>query len=157
PGEDLDADAPLVAALLAEGAHLVGHSSAAVAAMLAASMCPGVVLSLTLCQPVAFPARPPLRRRPADGPRHRRTPAATRRRPTTVARLSRDRRPRCRGSRPAAAPAGARSTGDPRGPPPSVGRRTPGRLARGGTIPQTGDRRRSQRPRQPARPPGPLL
>jgi hypothetical protein len=27
PGEDLDADAPLVAALLAEGAHLVGHSS----------------------------------------------------------------------------------------------------------------------------------
>jgi len=125
--------------------------------MLAASMCPGVVLSLTLCEPVAFPARPPLRRGPADGPRHRRAPAATRRRRTMVARLSRDRRPRCRGSRPAAAPAGARSTGDPRGPPPSVGRRTPGRLARGGTIPQTGDRRRSQRPRQPARPPGPLL
>ena len=32
PGEDLDADASLVAGLLPEGAHLVGHSSGAVAA-----------------------------------------------------------------------------------------------------------------------------
>jgi pimeloyl-ACP methyl ester carboxylesterase len=58
PGEDLDADAPLVAALLAGGAHLVGHSSGAVAAMLAAAMRPGAVLSLTLCEPVAFQLAP---------------------------------------------------------------------------------------------------
>jgi pimeloyl-ACP methyl ester carboxylesterase len=58
PGEDLDADAPLVAALLAGGAHLVGHSSGAVAAMLAASLRPEAVLSLTLCEPVAFQLAP---------------------------------------------------------------------------------------------------
>jgi pimeloyl-ACP methyl ester carboxylesterase len=58
PGEDLDADAPLVAGLLAEGAHLVGHSSGAVAAMLAASLRPGAVLSLTLCEPPAFQLAP---------------------------------------------------------------------------------------------------
>ncbi len=58
PGEDLDADAPLVAALLAEGAHLVGHSSGAVAAMLAAALRPGAVLSLTLCEPPAFQLAP---------------------------------------------------------------------------------------------------
>src|SRR5260370_39719916 len=56
PGEDLDADAPLVAGLLAEGAHLVGHSSGAVAAMLAAAQRPEAVLSLTLFE---APARPP--------------------------------------------------------------------------------------------------
>jgi pimeloyl-ACP methyl ester carboxylesterase len=54
PGEDLDADAPLVAGLLADGAHLVGHSSGAVAAMLAAALRPRAVLSLTLCEPPAF-------------------------------------------------------------------------------------------------------
>jgi pimeloyl-ACP methyl ester carboxylesterase len=58
PGEDLDIDAPLVAALLAEGAHLVGQSSGAVVAMLAAAMRPEAVLSLTLCEPVAFQLAP---------------------------------------------------------------------------------------------------
>ena len=58
PGEDLDADAPLVAGLLAEGAHLVGHSSGAVAAMLAAALRPRAVLSLTLCEPPAFQLAP---------------------------------------------------------------------------------------------------
>jgi pimeloyl-ACP methyl ester carboxylesterase len=58
PGEDLDADAPLVAGLLAEGAHLVGHSSGAVAAMLAAAQRPAAVLSLTLCEPVALKVAP---------------------------------------------------------------------------------------------------
>jgi pimeloyl-ACP methyl ester carboxylesterase len=54
PGEDLDADAPLVAELLGDGAHLVGHSSGAVAAMLAAALAPTAVFSLTLCEPPAF-------------------------------------------------------------------------------------------------------
>jgi pimeloyl-ACP methyl ester carboxylesterase len=54
PGEDLDTDAPLVARLLGDGAHLVGHSSGAVAAMLAAALAPKAVLSLTLCEPPAF-------------------------------------------------------------------------------------------------------
>lgn len=58
PGEDLDADAPLVAGLLPEGAHLVGHSSGAVAAMLAAALRPQAVLSLTLCEPPAFQLAP---------------------------------------------------------------------------------------------------
>ena len=58
PGEDLDADAPLVAGLLPETAHLVGHSSGAVAAMLAAALRPGAVLSLTLCEPPAFQLAP---------------------------------------------------------------------------------------------------
>jgi len=54
PGEDLEADASLVAGLLPEEAHLVGHSSGAVAAMLAAALRPRAVLSLTLCEPPAF-------------------------------------------------------------------------------------------------------
>lgn len=58
PGEDLDADAPLVAEILADGAHLVGHSSGAVAAMTAAALRPQAVLSLTLCEPVAFQVAP---------------------------------------------------------------------------------------------------
>jgi pimeloyl-ACP methyl ester carboxylesterase len=58
PGEDLDADAPLVAGLLGEGAHLVGQSSGAVAAILAAALRPEAVLSLTLCEPVAFQLAP---------------------------------------------------------------------------------------------------
>ena len=58
PGEDLDADGPLVAGLLPEGAHLVGHSSGAVAAMLAAAIKPQAVLSLTLCEPPAFQLAP---------------------------------------------------------------------------------------------------
>jgi pimeloyl-ACP methyl ester carboxylesterase len=58
PGEDLDADAPLVAGLLAGRAHLVGHSSGAVVAMLAAALRPEAVLSLTLCEPPAFQLAP---------------------------------------------------------------------------------------------------
>jgi len=58
PGEDLDADAPLVAGLLPQAAHLVGHSSGAVAAMLAAALRPEAVLSLTLCEPPAFQLAP---------------------------------------------------------------------------------------------------
>jgi pimeloyl-ACP methyl ester carboxylesterase len=58
PGEDFDADAPLVAGLLSGGAHLVGHSSGAVAAMLAAALRPAAVLSLTLCEPPAFQLAP---------------------------------------------------------------------------------------------------
>jgi pimeloyl-ACP methyl ester carboxylesterase len=57
-GEDLDRDAPLVAGLLAGGAHLVGHSSGAVAAMLAAAQRPQAVVSLTLCEPPAFQLAP---------------------------------------------------------------------------------------------------
>lgn len=57
-GEDLDRDAPLVAELLAGGAHLVGHSSGAVAAMLAAALRPQAVRSLTLCEPPAFQLTP---------------------------------------------------------------------------------------------------
>jgi pimeloyl-ACP methyl ester carboxylesterase len=48
----------LVAGLLADGAHLVGQSSGAVAAMLAAAVRPEAVLSLTLCEPVAFQVAP---------------------------------------------------------------------------------------------------
>ena len=58
PGEDLDADASLVAGLLPQEAHLVGHSSGAVAAMLAAALRPQAVLSLTLCEPPAFQLAP---------------------------------------------------------------------------------------------------
>ena len=73
PGEDLDADAPLVAGLLPEHAHLVGHSSGAVAAMLAAALRPQAVLSLTLCEPPAFqlaPASAPARQMARDLEEH---------------------------------------------------------------------------------------
>jgi pimeloyl-ACP methyl ester carboxylesterase len=53
-GEDLDADGRLVPELLEDGAHLVGQSSGAVAAMLAAAQRPEAVLSLTLSEPPAF-------------------------------------------------------------------------------------------------------
>ena len=43
-----------MAGLLPEEAHLVGHSSGAVAAVLAAALRPRAVLSLTLCEPPAF-------------------------------------------------------------------------------------------------------
>jgi pimeloyl-ACP methyl ester carboxylesterase len=45
PGENAEADPPLVAELLEGGAHLVGQSSGAVAAMLAAAHRPEAVLS----------------------------------------------------------------------------------------------------------------
>lgn len=119
PGEDLDADGPLVAGLLTQPAHLVGHSSGAVAAMLAAALRPGAVLSLTLCEPPAFQlAR--LSPGSADGTRPGGAPAQARRRRPVAARLPRDRRTRRRDPGPAATPAGAGGAGDPRGPPPPV-------------------------------------
>jgi pimeloyl-ACP methyl ester carboxylesterase len=57
-GEDLDADGRLVPELLEDGAHLVGQSSGAVAAMLAAAQRPEAVLSLTLCEPPAWQLLP---------------------------------------------------------------------------------------------------
>ncbi|HKE19323.1 MAG TPA: alpha/beta fold hydrolase [Kofleriaceae bacterium] len=46
--EDFEVDAVLLAELLGDGAHLVGHSYGAVAAMLAAAARPSAVLSLTV-------------------------------------------------------------------------------------------------------------
>jgi pimeloyl-ACP methyl ester carboxylesterase len=57
-GEDARVDAPLVADLLDGGAHLVGQSSGAVAAMLAAALRPDAVRSLTLSEPPAFQLAP---------------------------------------------------------------------------------------------------
>jgi pimeloyl-ACP methyl ester carboxylesterase len=48
---DFDAEAPLIAALLGEGAHLVGHSYGAVIALLAAAQRPEAVWSLTVSEP----------------------------------------------------------------------------------------------------------
>lgn len=48
---DFEAEAPLVAELLGEGAHLVGHSYGAVIAMYAAALRPHAVRSLTLSEP----------------------------------------------------------------------------------------------------------
>jgi pimeloyl-ACP methyl ester carboxylesterase len=47
PGEDFEVDASLIADLLADGAHLVGHSYGAVASLLAAARRPEAVWSLT--------------------------------------------------------------------------------------------------------------
>lgn len=58
PGEDLDTDAASIADLLDEPAHVVGQSSEAVAAMLAAARRPAGVLSLTLSEPPAFQVAP---------------------------------------------------------------------------------------------------
>jgi pimeloyl-ACP methyl ester carboxylesterase len=57
-GEDIEADAGLVADLIQDGAHLVGQSSGAVAALLAAARRPDAVLSLTLSEPPAFQVVP---------------------------------------------------------------------------------------------------
>jgi pimeloyl-ACP methyl ester carboxylesterase len=48
---DFEAEAPLFAELLGEGAHLVGHSYGAVIAMYAAALRPQAVRSLTLSEP----------------------------------------------------------------------------------------------------------
>jgi pimeloyl-ACP methyl ester carboxylesterase len=48
---DFEAEAPLIAALLSDGAHLVGHSYGAVIALLAAALRPGAVRSLTVSEP----------------------------------------------------------------------------------------------------------
>jgi pimeloyl-ACP methyl ester carboxylesterase len=51
---DFEAEAPLIADLLADGAHLVGHSYGAVIALLAAALRPEAVLSLTVSEPGAL-------------------------------------------------------------------------------------------------------
>jgi pimeloyl-ACP methyl ester carboxylesterase len=53
-GGDFAAEAPLVAELLGDGAHLVGHSYGAVIALLAAAARPGAVRSLTVSEPGAL-------------------------------------------------------------------------------------------------------
>ena len=53
-GEDFEIDAADVAAVLGDGAHLVGHSYGAVAALLAAARRPTAVWSLTVIEPPAF-------------------------------------------------------------------------------------------------------
>jgi pimeloyl-ACP methyl ester carboxylesterase len=51
PRGDFEAEAPLVAELLGEGAHLVGHSYGAVIALYAAALRPEAVRSLTVSEP----------------------------------------------------------------------------------------------------------
>ncbi len=51
---DYEIDAQDVAELLANGAHLVGHSYGGVVAMLAAARCPQAICSLTLIEPGAY-------------------------------------------------------------------------------------------------------
>lgn len=55
-GDDFLADADDIAALLGDGAHLVGHSYGGLGAMLAAARRPDAVLSLTLLEPAAAAA-----------------------------------------------------------------------------------------------------
>jgi pimeloyl-ACP methyl ester carboxylesterase len=51
---DFEAEAPLFAELLGDGAHLVGHSYGAIIALLAAAQRPEAVLSLTVSEPGAL-------------------------------------------------------------------------------------------------------
>jgi pimeloyl-ACP methyl ester carboxylesterase len=51
---DFEAEAPLFAELLGDGAHLVGHSYGAVIALGAAALAPDAVRSLTLSEPGCF-------------------------------------------------------------------------------------------------------
>jgi pimeloyl-ACP methyl ester carboxylesterase len=51
PRGDFELEAPLVAELLGEGAHLVGHSYGAVIALYAAALRPDAVRSLTVSEP----------------------------------------------------------------------------------------------------------
>jgi pimeloyl-ACP methyl ester carboxylesterase len=51
---DFELEAPLIAELLGEGAHLVGHSYGAVIALLAAALRPEAVHSLTVSEPGAL-------------------------------------------------------------------------------------------------------
>jgi pimeloyl-ACP methyl ester carboxylesterase len=51
---DFEVDAALVAELLADGVHLVGHSYGGVVSLLAASQRPQVLRSLTVIEPPAF-------------------------------------------------------------------------------------------------------
>lgn len=68
---DFEAEAPLFADLLGDGAHLVGHSYGAVIALLAAARRPDAVLSLTVSEPGALrlAATPEGERLIADGER----------------------------------------------------------------------------------------
>ena len=54
PRVDFEADAPLVAEQLGEGAHLVGHSYGGVISLLAAAQRPEAVRSLTVVEPPAL-------------------------------------------------------------------------------------------------------
>ena len=54
PRGDFEAEAPLVAELLGDGAHLVGHSYGAVIALHAAALRPDAVRSLTVTEPGAL-------------------------------------------------------------------------------------------------------
>ena len=54
PRGDFEAEAPLFAELLGDGAHLVGHSYGAVIALLAAALRPEAVRSLTVSEPGAL-------------------------------------------------------------------------------------------------------
>src|SRR6185436_10800437 len=54
PRGDFAAEAPLVAELLGDGAHLVGHSYGAVIALFAAALRPAAVRSLTVSEPGAL-------------------------------------------------------------------------------------------------------
>ena len=53
-GEDFVRDADDIAALMDDGAHLVGHSYGGLGALLAAARRPDATLSLTLLEPAAF-------------------------------------------------------------------------------------------------------
>ena len=48
---DFEAEAPLMAAFLQDGAHLAGHSYGAIIALYAAALTPASVLSLTVSEP----------------------------------------------------------------------------------------------------------
>jgi pimeloyl-ACP methyl ester carboxylesterase len=52
--QDFEADAEDIAALLGEGAHLVGHSYGAIGCLYAAALRPQAVRSLTINEPPAF-------------------------------------------------------------------------------------------------------
>lgn len=52
--DDFERDAGLIAPLLDDGAHLVGHSYGAMVALVVATLRPGAVRSLTLIEPPAF-------------------------------------------------------------------------------------------------------
>jgi pimeloyl-ACP methyl ester carboxylesterase len=51
PRGDFEAEAPLMAAFVHDGAHLVGHSYGAITALYAAALAPASVLSLTVSEP----------------------------------------------------------------------------------------------------------
>src|SRR5437016_1467228 len=51
PRGDFDVEAPLIASLLGDGAHLVGHSYGGVLALLAAALRPEAVKSLIVSEP----------------------------------------------------------------------------------------------------------